>query len=266
MSTSVASGNGLVVVTHVYREEDASKGDAPPNVVVPPVSPWLGNGAPQAVQPRNGAITQFINVLEPFVRRDQRTLGTVQVLIGVIVFLFGIVTTIDAITVSAKSGIMFWGSVIHVIAGYLTVVNAKDNSSQSLDKVLLTMNIFSCLTAAVAIVLYCLDFKIHDYCYYNCYYNMETIHGISGVMLVLSLLEFMLSAAVSVITYNAISSSTPEVSVVKQTSSQQAQYLPPSYETVTDTVNTSETRFFPSAVPPSHHGSSDKPEDLPSTA
>ncbi|XP_062393937.1 membrane-spanning 4-domains subfamily A member 5-like [Sardina pilchardus] len=259
MSTSVASGNGLVVVTHVYREDDVSKGDAPPNVVVPPVSPWLGNGAPRAVQPNNVAIAPFINVLEPLVRRDQTTVGTVQLLIGVIAFLFGIVTVIDHITVSATSGIMFWGSIVHVIAGYLTVFNAKNNSSQRWDTALLMMNILSSITATIAIVLYCVDFNIR----YYYYYDRTSIHGISGVMLVLSLLELVLSAAVSIITYKAISSSTP--GMVHNTSSQQAPYLPPSYETVTDTVNTSETRFFPSTVSSSRHGSSDKPEDLPST-
>lgn len=75
MSTNVASGNGLVVVTHVYREQDL-KGDAPPNVAVPPS--LLGNGRQRAVPPQNGVthpfVAQFIHLLEP-VMRDQTTVG-----------------------------------------------------------------------------------------------------------------------------------------------------------------------------------------------
>ncbi|XP_031432485.1 membrane-spanning 4-domains subfamily A member 15-like [Clupea harengus] len=259
MSTSVASGNGLVVVTHVYREQDALRGDAPPRVVFPPVSSVLHNGALRGAPPQDGAVVALFHLLETFVRRQKTTLGTVQILIGVVVFLFGIVTTVDATAVmSTMSGIMFWGSLIHVIAGFLTVA-AEKKHSQSWDRALLIMNIFSSVTAAVAVLLYCLDQSADVY-----WRTRSRVHGISGVMLVLSLLEFTVSAAVSVFTYKVIFPSTPEI-MAYNISTQEAQYEPPPYVAAT-TVDTSETKFFPPAVVPPHPSSGDKSEDLPSTA
>ena len=75
MSTSVASGNGLVVVTHVYREQDALRGDAPPRVVFPPVSSVLHNGALRGAPPQDGAVVALFHLLETFVRRQKTTLG-----------------------------------------------------------------------------------------------------------------------------------------------------------------------------------------------
>ncbi|KAL2084344.1 hypothetical protein ACEWY4_019862 [Coilia grayii] len=258
MSTnSVPLGNGFVVVTHVYREPDAPQGGAAPNeAALPPAPTWLQNAPLRAPPPQNEGLIGVLCLTEKFVKREQTRLGTVQALIGVIMFMFGIVTVINPHTVSARSGIMFWGSLSHIIAGCLTAVDSR-NPSLCLDKKMLIMNILSSTTAGVAIVLHCVDFSVRNY-----YYDTVTVNGISGVMFVLSLVEFMISAAIPCFTYKAIYS-TPEM--LNNISSREAQHLPPSYSAAT-TVNTSETKFFPSAIaPPSSLSGVDKPEDLPST-
>lgn len=75
MSTNVASGNGLVIVTRVYREQDVSNRDAQPNEVVPPLPTLSGNCRRSAVPPQSGAVVQFIHLLEPVMKREQTTVG-----------------------------------------------------------------------------------------------------------------------------------------------------------------------------------------------
>ncbi|XP_031432483.1 membrane-spanning 4-domains subfamily A member 4A-like isoform X2 [Clupea harengus] len=183
MANSGPPASGFVVVTHVYPQQGAQSATSPQSGVVPPVS----------------------SMLWKFLKGEPAALGTVQIMIGLVVFLFGIVTAFYASTISTFSGIMFWGAIIYITAGSLTV-RANKKLNPCLVKASLGMNIFSTITAGIAIILHSLDFIISIYPYHTCYdendgndyycqMNNEILlsrsKGIAGVMLVLSVLEFI---------------------------------------------------------------------------
>ncbi|XP_063054173.1 membrane-spanning 4-domains subfamily A member 8-like [Engraulis encrasicolus] len=264
-SAPVPLGNGVVVVTHVYREPDAQGREQQlyeePSPAPGPHS-WQQNGLLRTAPSQNGRFTSKLSLIETFVKREQTTLGTVQALIGLITIMFGIVTIIKPTATSAKSGVMFWGSVWYVIAGAYTVAGIRCPSS--MDNRTLTVrhlgvvNTLSALCACIAFILFCVDLGSYEYGYID---DMVLFKGIFGVMLVLALVEFMISVALAFFAHIAPSTSTPEV--LNNISSQEAKPFPPSY-TMATTVNTSETRFSPSSVaPPSTVSSVDKSEDLP---
>ncbi|XP_031431672.1 membrane-spanning 4-domains subfamily A member 12-like isoform X3 [Clupea harengus] len=177
---------------------------------------------------------------------------TVQIMIGVVVFLFGIVTAFYASTISTFSGIMFWGAIIYITAGSLTV-RANKKLNQCLVKASLGMNILSTTTAGIAIILHSLDLTVSIYpynaCYGESYYcrrNNALLWGIAGVMLVLSLLEFIVSIWVSAFPCKATCSSNTEQ--VVYVSSQ----VPPSFPTSQPSAPPQSTQmpFFPTSVVP----------------
>ncbi|KAL2084655.1 hypothetical protein ACEWY4_020173 [Coilia grayii] len=163
MANSVSSANGFVVVTHVYPQQGAQSVTSPQSRAVSPVTCQLGK----------------------FLKGEPLALGTVEIMIGIVVLLFGIVTAFYAITtISLYSGIMFWGAIIYITAGSLTV-GANKNLNPCLVKASLGMNIFSTITAGIAIIMHSFDFLL------------SRAWGIAGVMLVLSVLEFIVSICVS---------------------------------------------------------------------
>ncbi|XP_031431671.1 membrane-spanning 4-domains subfamily A member 4A-like isoform X2 [Clupea harengus] len=230
MADSVPPASGFVVVTHVYPQQGAQSVTLPQSGVVPPASSMLGK----------------------FLKGEPTALGTVQIMIGVVVFLFGIVTAFYASTISTFSGIMFWGAIIYITAGSLTV-RANKKLNQCLVKASLGMNILSTTTAGIAIILHSLDLTVSIYpynaCYGESYYcrrNNALLWGIAGVMLVLSLLEFIVSIWVSAFPCKATCSSNTEQ--VVYVSSQ----VPPSFPTSQPSAPPQSTQmpFFPTSVVP----------------
>ncbi|XP_052423768.1 membrane-spanning 4-domains subfamily A member 4A-like [Carassius gibelio] len=140
--------------------------------------------------------------LSAFIRAQPKALGTVQIMTGVMIFLFGIVRTIDydyGYPVSVFSGITFWGSVIYISAGSLSV-SAQNKLHLCVVKGSLIMNVISAITAAITIVLMSID--IHNLMPYRCSNEyscklMRTELGIIGILLVFSLLQFIISICIS---------------------------------------------------------------------
>ncbi|ROI52206.1 Membrane-spanning 4-domains subfamily A member 12 [Anabarilius grahami] len=97
--------------------------------------------------------------LKGFFKAQPKALGTVQIMIGVMIFLLGIVLTANVIqfgTLYVISGITYWGSFIYISAGSLSV--AAQN-------------------------------KLHPCVRYG--------WGIIGIMMVLSILQFIISICIS---------------------------------------------------------------------
>ncbi|KAG1960243.1 membrane-spanning 4-domain, subfamily A, member 17C.1 [Pimephales promelas] len=115
-----------------------------------------------------------------------KALGTVQIVIGVVNFMFGIVRTTflskDHPVIIVKSGITYWGSLFYVSGGSLSVA-AQNKLHPCVVKASLGMNVINAITAGISIVLMSIEIK----------YDL----GISGILLVFSILQFIISIYIS---------------------------------------------------------------------
>ncbi|XP_050961112.1 membrane-spanning 4-domains subfamily A member 4A-like isoform X2 [Labeo rohita] len=165
------------------------------------------NSAPLVVQFQPGSPLG----IQAFLKGQPKALGTVQIMIGVLTLLIGIVSTIYGESGFVISGLPYWGTLIYIIAGALSVAaenNINSLSSLCLVKASLGMNIFSIITAGIAIIILSLDLVIGSGRYDSNYYNRtdpselqrayETLfRGIRGVLLLFAVLEFIISICLS---------------------------------------------------------------------
>uniref|UniRef100_A0A673WD43 Membrane-spanning 4-domains subfamily A member 4A-like n=1 Tax=Salmo trutta TaxID=8032 RepID=A0A673WD43_SALTR len=185
-SSQTTTTNGVVVITHVYHYGNG--------VGVPGV---------EGVASTPHCLGQTVfSVLGSFRAGHPKALGAVQIMIGLMMLVTGIVMAaapwLDNFGVA--SGIFVWGSIIYVVAGSLTV--AADNKlNKCLVKGSLGMNVVAAVTALTGIILHSLDsagiMLYCDYPYDFCQQYWVRSQGISGVLAVFSLLEFIVSICVS---------------------------------------------------------------------
>ncbi|XP_058632812.1 membrane-spanning 4-domains subfamily A member 4A-like isoform X2 [Onychostoma macrolepis] len=132
-------------------------------------------------------------------------------MIGVVVFLLGIVRTANFLEIgiiSVISGISFWGSFIYISAGSLSVA-AQNKLHPCVVKASLGMNVISAITAGISIILIGADVGITSlYHFTNCYHDRHDTtrlckndqgfgSGILGILLVFSILQFIISIVIS---------------------------------------------------------------------
>ncbi|XP_059367771.1 membrane-spanning 4-domains subfamily A member 4A-like isoform X2 [Carassius carassius] len=146
--------------------------------------------------------------LQAFLKGQPKVLGAVQIMIGVMTLLFGIVCTVYAEAIFVYSGVPYWGSLI---------VNAS-----------LGMNIFSMITAVIAIILLSVDVVIWQYpncsdssCYLKERYEI-LFRGIRGVLILFALLEFVISICLSAFACKAIAGDSPALEQFVQVFSPQS--------------------------------------------
>ncbi|KAI4875382.1 hypothetical protein NFI96_015460 [Prochilodus magdalenae] len=157
--------------------------------------------------------------LKKLLKGEPKALGAVQIMIGIMTFLFGIVRTAHPPFVGVISGVTYWGSFFYITSGSLSVAAAK-RSNRCVVTSSLIMNVISAVAAGVAIILLSFDLNFHlsnsyyrgcpyesysygEYPYrssYPCDVYMSLwghAAGISGVLLVFALLEFFISICTS---------------------------------------------------------------------
>ncbi|XP_047669238.1 membrane-spanning 4-domains subfamily A member 4A-like isoform X2 [Tachysurus fulvidraco] len=144
-----------------------------------------------------------------FLKGEPKALGTVQIIIGSLTFLFGIVLTSLIPTPMVITGIALWGSLVFVSCGALSVATAKKHDP-CVVKASLGMNVFSAVVAGVFIILFTVDmlfrpFSISielcvndkyssDYSSSRCERRVQAMwYGIYGVLLVFAVLELIIS-------------------------------------------------------------------------
>ncbi|KAM9309145.1 membrane-spanning 4-domains subfamily A member 3-like [Pholidichthys leucotaenia] len=156
--------------------------------VVTHVNPDPQAAAPQAAPERN-----------QFSHRRPEAFGTVQIMIGIEVFLFGMVW-IPLPGVGALSGIFVWGAVLFITSGSLTVAAGK-SSNRCLVNTALSFNVVAAVTAGSGIIVYSLDAALSPYFRYcdsfnsyDCFYlHTSTYIGVSIILAIFCLLELIVS-------------------------------------------------------------------------
>nr|XP_055055565.1 membrane-spanning 4-domains subfamily A member 4A-like isoform X2 [Misgurnus anguillicaudatus] len=169
--------------------------------VVIQINPQIGQESAEGQDKRG---TYYNAPLQRFLKVQPKSLGIVQIMIGVVTLLTGIVLTMNArnFILTVFSGIHFWGSFIYISAGSLSVA-AEYKLHSCVVKASLGMNVVSAITAGVAIILMSIQLPLFTYCGYYGEYNMYSCsyqvlgHGIVGILLVFSVLQFILSICIS---------------------------------------------------------------------
>ncbi|XP_018518802.1 membrane-spanning 4-domains subfamily A member 12-like [Lates calcarifer] len=172
MSSSLSTTvGGVVVVTHVHP-------------------------APQ------GAVPKHPVGIQKFSRASPMALGTVQIMIGLMTLLFGIVMVVQPKTGGVYSGIFAWGAVIHITAGSLTVAAGK-SLNRCLVNGALGVSVLSAVVSCIATILHSVDATgpiiCDDYQFGrdDCFRYETLSRGNSGVLAVFSFLELIVSITVA---------------------------------------------------------------------
>ncbi|XP_040890271.1 membrane-spanning 4-domains subfamily A member 4A-like isoform X7 [Toxotes jaculatrix] len=143
--------------------------------------------------------------IQKFMKAWPLALGTVQIMIGLMVLLFGIATVVNADTLGVYSGFFVWGALFYITAGSLTVAAGK-SMNLCLVNGTLALCVIAALASCTATILYSLDAAgvLNRCSYYDyesgrywCSLYLIRMQGFSGVLAVFHVLELVVSITVS---------------------------------------------------------------------
>ncbi|XP_034154625.2 membrane-spanning 4-domains subfamily A member 6A-like [Pangasianodon hypophthalmus] len=144
----------------------------------------------------------------PAMKVDLKSLGTIQTMIGAVIFMFGIVTQNITFAVSVNSAVMYWGSLCFFISGALAIASV-DYHHPRLVKSSLVMNLISTVAASVALVVLFVDVvrisgelpPCQDPAICDGFLSIILLCGTFRVLLVFSVLEICVSIWTFVLTW-----------------------------------------------------------------
>ncbi|XP_067248730.1 membrane-spanning 4-domains subfamily A member 15-like isoform X2 [Chanodichthys erythropterus] len=193
--------------------------------------------------------------LQAFLKGEPKALGTVQIMIGLLILLLGIVSTVQSIFVIW--GIPYWGSLFYITAGSLSIaaenaLHVKGTSSLCLVKGSLGMSIMSAINAGISISILSMELSIGSLNSSHSDVKYRTLcEGITGVFLVFTLLEFIISICLSAFACKANACCSPQVLNVHHV------VIPQSYQT--HNLNQSEVPLVSVSSMP-HHPAENPPQ------
>ncbi|XP_026069753.1 membrane-spanning 4-domains subfamily A member 4A-like [Carassius auratus] len=146
------------------------------------------------------AAVNNVNQLEKFLKSQPKALGAVQIMIGVFTMLLGIIEGFSG-SFAVDTGIKYWGSIIFIVSGSLTIA-AENKLHPCMVKASLGVNVVSAITSGIAILVFAtgISYALYGnaYKYSSCvYYLLPYRLGISGILLALSFLQFIISICLS---------------------------------------------------------------------
>ncbi|XP_044872029.1 membrane-spanning 4-domains subfamily A member 15-like [Mauremys mutica] len=168
-----------------------------------------GNEPLESMYPRSPAeqVAQLrkIGMMEIFLKTQPKTLGAIQILIGLIHIGFGGVSTtfIKYISVSGIVGYPFWGGIVFIISGSLLVA-AENRGNICLVRSSREMNRISALFSALGIILFLMELIINASLYYEKHHWLNALKGITVMLFLLSILEFSIAVSTSYFASQAI--------------------------------------------------------------
>uniref|UniRef100_A0A8D0B898 Membrane-spanning 4-domains subfamily A member 8-like n=1 Tax=Salvator merianae TaxID=96440 RepID=A0A8D0B898_SALMN len=140
--------------------------------------------------------------LQKFLKVETKTLGAIQIMIGLIHIGFGAVSAVLSsryyISLATIGGYPFWGGLFFIISGSLSV-SVEKNLTSSLVQCSVGLNITSAVMALIGIILYCAEFSIFSFLpdpgdWHN--YASQSMHtGLSVLLFLFSLLEFCIAVS-----------------------------------------------------------------------
>lgn len=165
------------------------------------------------------AVTQRSNIntetstsgrFEMFLKVQPTALGAVQIIIGLVSFVFGVIMTVDPNLSGTVAGILLVGSPLYIVVGSLSIA-AVNTLSSRLMLICQRLNAVSAIIAAVAVIFIPMEFRSYtDYppCNFpplfakcEAYQRFRNqVNGVHGVLLVFSLLQLIVAICITTCT------------------------------------------------------------------
>lgn len=196
----------------------------------------------QQGQGNTAVINAAIGTAVKTFKEEGRSLGAVQIIIGLLHIGFGIILGLicysySVIWVFASTafvgGYPFWGGISFIISGALSISTSKE-ISPGLIKGTLGMNIVSAIFALAGVILLLLDQSINGDPKQD-YWALLPGRGISGMLTIFSLLEFSIACATAhsanqiIIHANRTVLAVPNVFMINPVS-QESSVVPPRFD------------------------------------
>ncbi|XP_062973051.1 membrane-spanning 4-domains subfamily A member 8-like [Elgaria multicarinata webbii] len=140
-----------------------------------------------------------VGAMEDFRKAEPKTLGAIQILIGLIHIGFSSVSAVisgtNYVVLVTISGYPFWGAIFFIASGSLSV-SAEKHPTSGLVKCSVGMNITSAVMSFIGIILYIVELAINPVDYLHGYYWTTSVGtGLSVLLLFFSMLEFCIAVS-----------------------------------------------------------------------
>uniref|UniRef100_UPI00398F28CF membrane-spanning 4-domains subfamily A member 5-like isoform X1 n=2 Tax=Pristiophorus japonicus TaxID=55135 RepID=UPI00398F28CF len=140
----------------------------------------------------NSQLQQVPRYIQRFRKGEQKALGVVQIMLGIIQVTFGVPFGY-ANAVIRFTGIPWWTGLLYIISGALSV-SLEKNLTKSLLIGGLVMNILSTIAAGIGVIVFTIVLLMVD----RNSINLETSQAFVSCILVFTIFEFIISIATSV--------------------------------------------------------------------